>query len=669
MQKIIIFEERFLRMKCQTFLIFLLSFYTQVLFSQSCLPEGITFSTQEQIDSFQSNYPGCKVIGGFVKITGNDISNLLGLNELDSILGRFVIDYMFDLQDLVGLEDLKFIGGDFTIEDAPSLHDLTGLESLSAVGGNLEITWNDWLFSLDGLQSLTTVDGSVLIDANWELTSLVGLNNLVSIGGSLVIGNWWSGNEVLSNLDGLNSLTTIGEGVFIGFNNDLTSLDGLNNLNSLVGELSIVNNPNLTSLSGLENITDSVLTHVWIYDNPSLTECNIQSLCEYLADIPDMIGIYNNGPGCDNPHEIADSCGFDLSCLPFGNYYFVSQADVDSFPSYYPDCNRLEGRTYIEGADITRLDSLYGIDTINGLFSICGNPLLTSLSGLDNLRSVNGNLHLGYWEKGSNPLLTDMAGLGDLHYVGGELLLLGNTSLQNFNGLDSLEEIGLWFSIIENLSLKSFEGLNSLHTVGEIGISGNDSLSSLNGLQGLENVTFTVAVKNNPMLYSLDGIENINADSMLFLRIQNNDTLSECSVKTVCDLLGIPEANVIIEENAPGCNSPEEVELACSLGVGESAVSSQQSAACPEGTARRINCYPNPAFSEVVFDFNLETQSKVNLSVFNNTGQLAATILDGSLEKGKHQVIWNASALTAGIYFYRLTESSYSATGKLMVVK
>jgi len=647
-------------MKKITFLILFAGLAQSHLLSQSCLPEGITFTRQGQIDSFQVNYPGCNVIEGFVTVTGNDISNLSGLNALDSILGRFIIDYAFFLQDLSGLETLEYIGDDFVIQDAHSLHYLTGLETLSTIGGDLEITWNEWLFSLDGLQQLTTVGGSVMIDENWELVSLEGLDNLTTIGGSLMIGDWWSGNDALTDLDGLNSLTSVGQGLFIGFNHTLSSLVGLSNLNTISGELIIIFNANLASLAGLENIDHTTITQVWIYHNPLLTQCNIQSLCEYLTDIPHMIGIYSNGPGCDNPHEIADSCGFELSCLPFGNYYFASQANVDSFPSYYPDCNKLEGYTWIEGDDITHLDSLYGIDTINDLLSICGNPLLTSLSGLDNLRAVNGNLHLGYWEHGSNPLLTDMTGLGRLTYVGGELLFLGNASLQNFNGLDSLIEIEKWLSVSSNPSLKSFEGLNNLKSVEGIGILGNDSLSSLNGLQGLETVTFTVAVQQNPMLLSLDGIENINADSMLFLRILNNNTLSECSVKSVCDFIGIPESNYIIENNSAGCNTPEEVDEACEVDIEESAVSGQQSA---------VILIPNPVKADAWFVVHQEKPGRVRISIYNNLGQFITDIVDEKLPAGTHHIRWNASGFPAGLYFFQFSNSATpgSGTGKLVI--
>jgi hypothetical protein len=52
---------------------------------QSCLPEGITFSSQEQIDNFQTNYPDCIEIEGGVLIEGNDITNLEGLSLLEAV--------------------------------------------------------------------------------------------------------------------------------------------------------------------------------------------------------------------------------------------------------------------------------------------------------------------------------------------------------------------------------------------------------------------------------------------------------------------------------------------------------------------------------------------------------------------------------------------------------
>ena len=61
------------------------------LFSQPCLPEGITFHSQEEIDNFQTNYPNCTEIEGDVTISGDDIDNLNGLDILTAIGGSLVI--------------------------------------------------------------------------------------------------------------------------------------------------------------------------------------------------------------------------------------------------------------------------------------------------------------------------------------------------------------------------------------------------------------------------------------------------------------------------------------------------------------------------------------------------------------------------------------------------
>jgi hypothetical protein len=86
----------------------------------SCLPEGIDFYTQEQIDSFQVNYPGCKVIKGDVMICDGcdgsiDIKNLNGLNILTSIEGDLEFPCNDSLTTLTGLEGLTMIGGSLRI--------------------------------------------------------------------------------------------------------------------------------------------------------------------------------------------------------------------------------------------------------------------------------------------------------------------------------------------------------------------------------------------------------------------------------------------------------------------------------------------------------------------------------------------------------------------------
>ena len=72
-------------MKNLTLLILALLVIQISAFSQPCLPDGITFNTQTQIDNFQINFPNCTEIEGGVKVEGNDITNLDGLNVISSI--------------------------------------------------------------------------------------------------------------------------------------------------------------------------------------------------------------------------------------------------------------------------------------------------------------------------------------------------------------------------------------------------------------------------------------------------------------------------------------------------------------------------------------------------------------------------------------------------------
>lgn len=58
-----------------SFAIFIIAF-NNLCSQTSCYPDGITFSTQNQIDSFLINHPNCTKIGGKVTISGSDITSL-----------------------------------------------------------------------------------------------------------------------------------------------------------------------------------------------------------------------------------------------------------------------------------------------------------------------------------------------------------------------------------------------------------------------------------------------------------------------------------------------------------------------------------------------------------------------------------------------------------------
>ena len=107
----------------------------------------------------------------------------------------------------------------------------------------------------------------------------------------------------------------------------------------------INNNNDLCSLSGLQNISSESIHFLKIYNNPNLSYCNVSSICGFLSNPTGLIDIYNNKTGCNTAPEIADSCNINLSCLPYGNYYLLSQSDVDNFRENYSNCHKLQGTT------------------------------------------------------------------------------------------------------------------------------------------------------------------------------------------------------------------------------------------------------------------------------------------------------------------------------------
>lgn len=121
--------------------------------SQSCLPEGIIFTTQVQIDDFQINHPNCTTIEGDVEIIGDDITNLNGLNVLTAIEGGLKIGENDSLTSLTGLDNIASVGGTLRIFMNPALTSLSGLDNVSSIGGNLRITGNDTLGSLIALNN------------------------------------------------------------------------------------------------------------------------------------------------------------------------------------------------------------------------------------------------------------------------------------------------------------------------------------------------------------------------------------------------------------------------------------------------------------------------------------------------------------------------------------
>ena len=79
--------------------------------------------------------------------------------------------------------------------------------------------------------------------------------------------------------------------------------------------------------------------------------------------------------------------------------------------------------------------------------------------------------------------------------------------------------------------------------------------------------------------------------------------------------------------------------------------------------------YPNPFNPATTISFYLPQSEEVKLTVFDITGRRVATLVDQPMNAGIHNQTFDASALSSGIYFYRLEAGSFSDVQKMTLIK
>jgi hypothetical protein len=79
--------------------------------------------------------------------------------------------------------------------------------------------------------------------------------------------------------------------------------------------------------------------------------------------------------------------------------------------------------------------------------------------------------------------------------------------------------------------------------------------------------------------------------------------------------------------------------------------------------------YPNPFNPLTQINFALPKAGFVSLKVYNVLGIEAAVLVSENRIAGSHTVNFDASALTSGVYFYRLESNGFADTKKMMLLK
>ena len=79
--------------------------------------------------------------------------------------------------------------------------------------------------------------------------------------------------------------------------------------------------------------------------------------------------------------------------------------------------------------------------------------------------------------------------------------------------------------------------------------------------------------------------------------------------------------------------------------------------------------YPNPFNPTTTIKYSLPVKTNIKLSVYNSLGEIVAELYNGEKQEGYHEVKFNSSNLSSGIYFYRIESEQFNATKKMILLK
>jgi len=79
--------------------------------------------------------------------------------------------------------------------------------------------------------------------------------------------------------------------------------------------------------------------------------------------------------------------------------------------------------------------------------------------------------------------------------------------------------------------------------------------------------------------------------------------------------------------------------------------------------------YPNPFNPATTISYELPAAAQISLRVYNLLGQVVVTLVDDMKSAGRHNIVFDASLCSAGIYVYQLRVGQIMQTQKMLLLK
>ena len=82
-----------------------------------------------------------------------------------------------------------------------------------------------------------------------------------------------------------------------------------------------------------------------------------------------------------------------------------------------------------------------------------------------------------------------------------------------------------------------------------------------------------------------------------------------------------------------------------------------------------LHNYPNPFNPSTTISFSVPRNGHVTINIFDVNGRLVSTLLDDTIGSGYHNVTWDATEMSAGLYMYTLQAEGISLSNKMILMK
>ena len=79
--------------------------------------------------------------------------------------------------------------------------------------------------------------------------------------------------------------------------------------------------------------------------------------------------------------------------------------------------------------------------------------------------------------------------------------------------------------------------------------------------------------------------------------------------------------------------------------------------------------YPNPFNPTTTIEYSIGIAGPAKLMIYDILGREVVSLVNEYKQVGRHRVMWNASTMSSGVYFYRLETPTFTKTQKMILMK